>query len=122
MSHHWKSQKLHQLVQMKFIKWYQKRGNEMDDSQFKILINGIKRLENKLDILISLQRSSVKRPEVSGEEKTILKLCNGKYTIQEIARETNKTTNNVKVTLAHLKKKGLIKSTKINDKLVYVKI
>lgn len=94
----------------------------MNDSQFKVFMNGIKRLENKLDILISLQKSSVKRPEVSGEEKTVLKLCNGKYTIKEISDETDKTTNNVKVTLAHLKKKGLIKSTKINDKIVYVKV
>lgn len=94
----------------------------MDDLQYKQLIASMKRLEDKFDILISLQKSSVKRPEVSGEERIILTLCNGKYTIQEMASETNKTTNNVKVTLTHLKKKGLIKSTKINSKLVYVKI
>lgn len=94
----------------------------MDDSQFKNLINAIKRLENKLDILISLQKLSIKRPEVSGEEKTILKLCNGKHTIQDMVNKTNKTTNNVRVTLAHLKKKGLLKSTKIKNRLVYVRI
>jgi DNA-binding MarR family transcriptional regulator len=94
----------------------------MNDSQFEHFANSLKRLENKLDILITLQKSSVKRPEVSGEEKNILKLCNGKHTIQDIANKTNKTINNVKVTLAHLKKKGLIISTKIKNKLVYVKL
>lgn len=94
----------------------------MNDPQFKNLINTIKRLENKLDILISLQKSSIKRPEVSGEEKNILKLCNGKNTIQDIINKTDKTINNVKVTLTHLKKKGLIKSAKIKNRLVYVKI
>lgn len=94
----------------------------MNDSQFEDFINGIKRLEQKLDIMISLQKSSIKRPKVSGEEKTILKLCNGKHMIQDMVRTTNKTTNNVKVTLTHLKKKGLIKSVKIKNKLVYVRL
>src|SRR2546428_13174044 len=99
-----------------------KRGNSMNDPQFKQFISAIRRLENKLDILISLQKSSTKRPEVHGEEQAILKLCNGKYTIQDMADKSKKTTKNVRVTLAHIKKKGLIKSTRINEKLVYVKI
>ena len=94
----------------------------MNDSQFNSFVNSLKRLESKLDVLISLQKSSIKRPEVSGEERTILKLCNGKHSIQDIVNMTHKTTNNVKVTLTHLKKKGLIKSTKIKNKLVYVNL
>ncbi len=94
----------------------------MNETQFKTLIGNINKLENKLDVLISIQKSSTKRPQVLGEEKNVLKLCNGKNTIQDISEKTNKTINNVKVTLTHLKKKGLIKSTKINRRLVYVKI
>lgn len=94
----------------------------LEDKQFKQLLGSIKDIEGKLSILISLQKSSTKPPKLGTEEKSVLKLCNGKNSIDEISKTVNKKKNNVKVTLTHLKKKGLIRSSKFNKKIVYVKI
>jgi len=94
----------------------------MEDKQFKQLLEIIKNIDGKLSILISLQKSSVKPAKLGTEEKAILKLCNGKNTIEDMAKICKKTKNNIKVTMSHLKKKGMIRSTKNNKKLVYVKI
>lgn len=92
------------------------------NNQHQELMSVLNSIEQKLSILIALQKLSIKRPEVSGEEKIILNLCNMKNSVEDIIKTTNKTRTNVEVTLSHLKKKGLIKSTKINNKVVYGKI
>jgi len=94
----------------------------LDDKQFKQLIVALKDINGKLSILISLHKSSTKPPKLGEEEKIILKLCNGKNSNEDMAKATNKTKNNIKVTLTHLRKKGLIRTSKINKKTVYVKI
>jgi len=94
----------------------------MQNEQDKQMLNVLKSIDTKLSILISLQKSSTKPVNLAKEEKTIFKLCNGKNTIDEISKTANKKKNNVKVTLNHLKKKGLIRSSKFNGKTTYVKI
>ena len=94
----------------------------MEEKQFRQVLGTLKNIDSKLSILISLQKSSAKPPQLGKEEKIILKLCNGKNSTDEIAKISKKQKNNVKVTLSHLKKKGLIRSSKFNKKIVYVKI
>jgi len=94
----------------------------MDEKQFKQILGMLKNIDSKLSILISIQKSSIEPPKLGKEEKSILKLCNGKNSVEEMTKITNKTRSNIEVTINHLKKKGLIRSTKINKKTVYVKI
>lgn len=94
----------------------------MEEKQFKALTKVLNSIDSKLSILINLQKSTIKTPDLGKEEKIILKLCNGKNTIENMVKVCNKTKNNIKVTMNHLKKKGMVKSAKINKKIVYVKI
>ena len=94
----------------------------MDEKQFNQLLGVLKNISQNLSVLVSLQKSSTKPAKLGAEEKIILKLCNGKNSINDMTKIANKTTNNVKVTLTHLRKKGLIKTVKINKKTGYVKI
>lgn len=94
----------------------------MKEVEIKQLLGILKNIDQKLAILISLQKASSKPPKLGDEEKTILKLCNGKNTIKEIMEITAKEKNNVESTLSHLRKKGIIKSATLNKKIVYVKI
>ena len=90
--------------------------------QFKKLMKSLKSMESKLDILIRLQKASMPKPSIGKEEKKILKLCDKKHTIDDIAKETGKTPRNVTVVLSNLRKRALIKSVKLKDKLVYERI
>lgn len=94
----------------------------MKEDQFKQILKVLNDISSKTSILISLQKLSVKIPSLGKEEKIILNLCNGKNTVEGMMKITNKTRTNIEVTLIHLKKKGLIRSTKLNKKTVYVKI
>jgi len=93
----------------------------MKDTQFKLLMNILKEINQKLSVLITLQKSSAKPPKLGTEENIVLKLCNGKNSVNDIMTATKKTRNNVKKTLSNLRKKGLIRTTTINKKTVYVK-
>lgn len=94
----------------------------MDKKQFEALMKSLKNIENKLDIIIRIQKMASSKPKIGPEEKKILKLCDKKHTIAEIITETKKSKNNVKSTLSHLRKKTLIRSVKVNKRLVYEKI
>lgn len=94
----------------------------MEDEQFKAFTKILNSIDNKLSILINLQSITRKIPDLGKEEKSVLKLCNGKNSVEDMTKVTDKTRKNVEVTLSHLKKKGLIRSTQINKKTVYVKI
>lgn len=94
----------------------------MDEKQFSQLIKGLKNIEDKLTILVNVQKASVKQPELTNEEKIILKMCNGKNTVPDMVKSTNKTRNSIDITLSRLRKKGIIKSTSINKKTVYVRL
>lgn len=62
------------------------------------------------------------KKELSSEQKKVLILCNGKNTIDIIAKKTEKTKANVRATVSNLRSKGLVESTKINNKQVFSKV
>jgi DNA-binding transcriptional ArsR family regulator len=92
------------------------------EKPFEEMLKSLKSIEEKLEILINLQKVAMPKPKVTTEEKKILKLCDKKHTAEEIAKETGKTENNVNVTLSRLRDKGLIKSAEVKDRTVYEKI
>jgi len=94
----------------------------MEDKQFKALTKILKDIDGKLTILVNLQKLSVKTPDLSKEQKEILKLCNGKNGVKDIAKISNKTNHSIEIILGRIRKKGIIKSIKINKKTVYVKM
>lgn len=93
----------------------------MDEKQFKQLITHLTSIDSKLSILIALQKSVSKIPDLGAEENTVFKLCNGKNSVSDIMRITKKTRSTVESTLSHLRKKGLIKTATMNNKISYVK-
>jgi DNA-binding transcriptional ArsR family regulator len=94
----------------------------MSKKQFEELLKSLKGIEDKLEILINLQKTILPKPSLGDEERKVLKLCDRKHTIDDIVRETGKSENNVKVTLSRLRDKGLIRSVEIKNRLVYEKI
>jgi len=94
----------------------------MEEKQFKQMISVLKDIDSKIAVLISLQKSSLKPPKLGKETKIIFKLCNGKNSVVDMAKITKKRKNAIEVALNYLRKKGLIRTTKINKKTVYVKI
>jgi hypothetical protein len=94
----------------------------MSSKQFEEMMNLLRGIEEKLDTLVNFQRTLMPKPKLGKEEKKTLKLCDRKNTIADMVAKTGKTSNNVKVTLTSLRKKGLIRSVKIKNKLVYEKI
>lgn len=94
----------------------------MSKDQFKKLMKSLRNIETKLDILVRLQRASMPKPKTTPEEKKILKFCDKKHTIDDIVKETKKTRNSVRIILTQLRKKALIRSVRVKDKLVYERI
>jgi hypothetical protein len=86
------------------------------------ILKSLKNIEKKLDVMIKIQKSMAPEPKITPEEKTILKFCNSKYTINDIVEKTKKSKNNVKVVLSYLRSKGIIKSVTIKGKIVYSKV
>ncbi len=94
----------------------------MNETQFKELVKNIKRIDDKLDTLINFARLSAPKQEPTQEEKKILELCNLKNTVADMIEKTKKKRSNVKVILSSLRSKGLIKSEKRDDKVVYSRL
>ncbi len=94
----------------------------MNETQFLELMNLLKNIEMKLNVLVKLLKTIMPKPKITPEEKKILKLCDKKNTIDNMMKKTGKTRTNVKFILSQLRSKGLIESTKIKDKLVYRRI
>jgi len=94
----------------------------MEKEQFNELLESTNNISKKLDILIALQKSVTPKKELSSEERKVLALCNGKNTIDIIAKKTEKTKDNVRATLSNLRSKGWVESTKINNKQVFSKV
>ena len=88
----------------------------MDNVQFNKLLKQLKNIETKLDLLVKFAKITAPPLKVTGEEKKILKLCNQKNSIDDIMKKTGKTRNTMKVTLAHLRSKGVITSEEIMGK------
>jgi hypothetical protein len=94
----------------------------LSDQQNKQIIKLLKSIDDKLDVLINIQKKSMPKQEIGQEEKKVLELCDRKHTIADIANETNKTENNVNFILSRLRDKVLIKSVQVNDNTVYERI
>lgn len=94
----------------------------MSKEQFDKLMQSLRSMEDKLDILIILHKAVAPKPKVGKEEKKILKLCDRKHTIDDIAKMTGRKHTNVRATLSNLRKKAVIKSVEIKDRLVYERI
>lgn len=94
----------------------------MSKKQFEELLKSLKSIEDKMEILINLQKTILPKPSLGEEEKKVLKLCDRKHTIDDIVRETGKSENNVNVTLSRLRDKGLMRSVEIKNRLVYERI
>lgn len=94
----------------------------MESKQFKELLSSLKKIEEKLDLLVKLTKASLPKPNVTPEESKILKLCNQKHTIIDIAKETGKSENNVSVLLTSLRNEGIISTVKVKGRLVYRRI
>jgi hypothetical protein len=94
----------------------------MDEKQFQELIKYVKRIDEKLDILTNFTRISAPKQEPTQEEKKILELCNLKNTVADMVKKTNKKNSNVQFLLSSLRSKGLIKSEKRDDKVVYSRL
>lgn len=94
----------------------------MDKKQFDELMKSLKGIEERLAILLSIQKATMPKPSIGKEEKKVLKLCDKKHTAEEIAKETGKTENNVNVILSRLRDKGLVKSVDIKGRTVYERI
>ena len=94
----------------------------MTREQFNKLMKSLKSIESKLDVLVRLQRASMPKPKITTEEKKVLKLCDRKHILSDIAEKTGKTETNVGYLLTQLRKKGAIRSVKVKDKLVYERI
>ena len=86
------------------------------------VLKSLKKIENKLEILIKLQKANMPEAKITPAEKEVLKLCDTKHTIQDIVQKTGKTESNVNFLLSQLRKKFLIQSIKIDNKLVYKRI
>lgn len=93
-----------------------------NEKQLTKMAKSLERIDTKLGILIRLQRANVPKPTVGEEEKKILKLCDTKHTIEDIAKETEKTLKSVERGLSRLRKKVLIVSVKKDGKTVYRRI
>ena len=93
----------------------------MDKNQFNELLNCLRGIDSKLNTLITLARLTAPKQEASDEEKKILQLCNMKNTVDDISKQTQKSKHNVEVILSKLRKKGIIKSVKMDGKVVYAR-
>ena len=94
----------------------------MSKKQFEVLTKSLKSIDEKLEVLIILQKRALPKPNVGEEERKVLQLCDRKHTVGDIVKETGKSENNVKVILSHLRDKVLIKSVEVNDTIVYQRI
>jgi len=95
---------------------------KISKKQFDRLLKSLESIESKLETLIILQKAVMPKPKLGAEQKKILELCDKKHTIEDIVKETGKTKGNVKSVLSKLRKKGLIRSVKLKDKVVYERI
>lgn len=92
------------------------------EKESKDLINILRNIDSKLDILIILQKAQMPKPKIGEEEHKILKLCDRRHTIDEMVEKTGKAEGTIKATLSHLRDKALILTVKTKDKTVYERI
>jgi len=94
----------------------------MSKDQFKELLKSLEGIEEKLEILINLQKATMPEPNISKIERIVLKLCDKKHTVEDIAKGTGKAENNVRAILSNLRTKGLVKTVETRDRVVFERI
>jgi predicted transcriptional regulator len=99
-----------------------KTSSKKNSKQFRELIKLVKNIDDKLDTLVNFQRTLLPTPKLGKEERKVLKLCDRKNTIAEMATKTGKTSNNVNFILTKLRRRGVIRSVKVKNRTVYEKI
>ena len=57
----------------------------MEKKQFDELMKSLKGIEDKLEILLNIQKATMPKPSIGKEERKVLKLCDKKHTAEEIA-------------------------------------
>jgi len=75
----------------------------MEKKQFDSLAASLNSINEKLDILINLQKQTLPKPNIGGEEKKVLQFCDKKHTNADIVTLTHKTKTNVDSILSHLR-------------------
>jgi hypothetical protein len=91
----------------------------------KKMSNDIKDIKEQLDIIISLMIPPFSKGDYETKEGTqtdVLKLCDLRYTQQEMATKLKKTKKSVSKAIEKLNSKNLIKSVKKNDRVVYLRL
>jgi hypothetical protein len=86
------------------------------------IVKSLGNIETGLELVADLLKARLPPPKVGKEEKKILRLCDKKNTSEEIAKKTHKSENNVNVMLTDLRDKALIRSVKIEGRVVYERI
>jgi hypothetical protein len=94
----------------------------MSNKQFEELVDLLKSIESKLDTLVNFQRASMPKPKIPPEEETILRLCDGKHTIEDMVNETGKKNSYVRKILTQLRKKGVVESKRFGERVVHKKV
>jgi len=98
------------------------RELRISKKQFNDLMKSLKSIESNLDLLVRLQKANLPKPKITTEEKKVLKLCDKKHTVSDMMKKIGKTETNVNKLLSLLRGKGVIRSVKKKDKLVYERI
>jgi len=94
----------------------------MKSDQIKKLMKSLKGIEKKLDILVRLQKASMPKPKITPLEKEVLKFCDKKHTVDDIAKEIGKTKSHTLNLLSELRRKFRIISVRLKGKVVYERI
>jgi len=94
----------------------------ISDKQFEKLLKALENIDSRLEILISIQKATMPKSDISKIEKAVLRFCDKKYTVKDIAKEIGKNQNNIRAILSNLRDKGLIRTVKTTDKIVFERI
>jgi DNA-binding IscR family transcriptional regulator len=62
------------------------------------------------------------KPKIPPEEESILNLCDGKHTIEDMVKETGKKSSYVRKILTELRKKGAIVSKRSEGEVIHKKV
>ena len=94
----------------------------MDEKQFKQLLTVLKNIDGKISVLISQKKYDGEEITIPKSEEVVMKHCTGSNSIEDIMKKTNENRNTITMRIKRLKKKGLIISKKVGNKIVYQRV
>ena len=94
----------------------------MDEKQFKQLLTVLKNIDGKISVLISQKKYDGEEITIPKSEEAVMKHCTGSNSIEDIMKKTNENRNTITMRIKRLKKKGLIISKKVGNKIVYQRV